>query len=400
MTSLHLIPLQHKSEELFEIALEQNNSSSPYSNITQLVNSTNLMASYQYTVFAINGPFLVVFSLTSVVIFSIMIKLRNQTSSSHRSEAKKNQRILFSLLLSLSLCSLLNMFTRIGSELTYIGTQLKTVLIVFSILKGIDRSVLCLTTLFEFLLITFVSHVFLGTTRKVGAISEKKYRILRILVLHVFTTVLTIVIITVAIFCLVVGGVSAAELGTMIANYLVLSSLIVAALAFALITSLQLSFMHYVGFLLLQSIQQGEQKILQSPSLSTFPKTQVEENPKSQSFKTLPPLSVLESVNMKRVALKKAISILIGVTFSLLFQFFGFFCIPLAVVNSTFMLIFYGLHDITLAFILILFVIIYRPLHDIQETYNESFLKQQQQHRSTTTTLEPHSKKVVASTSV
>ena len=151
---------------------------------------------------------------------------------------------------------------------------------------------------------------------------------------------------------------------------------------------------------MLQSIQQGEQKILQSPSLSTFPKTQVEENPKSQSFKTLPPLSVLESVNMKRVALKKAISILIGVTFSLLFQFFGFFCIPLAVVNSTFMLIFYGLHDITLAFILILFVIIYRPLHDIQETYNESFLKQQQQHRSTTTTLEPHSKKVVASTSV
>ena len=143
---------------LQSISNSNNNSSS---NITQ-ARPTNLLTSYQYAAFAINGPFLVVFSLTSIVIISIMIKLRNQQSqmsTSHRSEAKKNQRILFSLLLSLSLCSLLNMFTRIGSELTYIGTQLKTVLIVFSILKGIDRGVICLSTLFEFLLITFVSHV-------------------------------------------------------------------------------------------------------------------------------------------------------------------------------------------------------------------------------------------------
>ncbi|KAG2374275.1 hypothetical protein C9374_010845 [Naegleria lovaniensis] len=377
---------------LSDVAVLQlvSDNSSNMSNISSSANATrtNLMTSYQYAAFGINGPFVIVFLVLSIVIASIMMKLchdhrgrRDSTNKrNHRRDARKNQRILFSLLLTLSLCSLFNMITRIGAEMAYISTQPKTVLIVFSILKGFDRSVICLTTLFEFMLITFVSHLFLVTTRKVGAISEKKFKLLRFLVLHFFTITLVVVVGSVAVLALVVGGILAADLGTIIANYFVMTILIVAALAFTLLTFLQLAFMHYVGYLLLRSIQQGEKKILAS-SIVALPKSQSDSQSEPPSKNI--PYSKFETVNTKRVALKKAITILIGVTISIFLQCVGFFCIPFTILNSNSMLIFFGLHDSTLAAILILFIIIYRPLNEIQVTHSMSFESNQPQQLET-----------------
>ncbi|KAG2392940.1 hypothetical protein C9374_009517 [Naegleria lovaniensis] len=338
------------------------------------VNVTSQMSYYQYTVIGISIPFVFIFFVTFVTLIILIIR------SNH--EMKRNQRWLFALLIALSFASFINLFSRIGAELAFLSSSPIEAIAINDMIKAIDRCIVVAVSLIEFLLVTFVTDVFLQTTRKIGAMSDRLYTNLRRSIIS-FTVLLAVIIVPMCVLVLIVGGLGVAKVANGVRDYLMMISLIVSALSFAITVILQLSItlvsfkkwlfssihrlnpFKYIGALLLRSLKEGETRIVGTGANSAH-----EPNLGSNNN------SLSESLKIKRLALKKALIILVGVTIALVMQFVGFLCIPFAVLNQIPLLFYYVIQCMAVFSMIVLFTVIYRPLSQIQTPREEKKTKE------------------------
>ena len=112
---------------------------------------TSFFQTYQILVTALNAPF--------VVIFLLIFLIALVTYFLRRKSLKKNQHILFIMLFALQLATLLNLATRIVSELSYLESDKILADSTFLAIKAIDRCCVFVVVYIEILILAFICRV-------------------------------------------------------------------------------------------------------------------------------------------------------------------------------------------------------------------------------------------------
>lgn len=145
--SSSLLQSEHKNPQ----ATFQNNNNSSSSNSTNNTTSNFSYGLYQEIIVYSNIPFFAIFCgmlVVSVASFAIQYKT-----------VRRNQKILFGLLFALLCFVIVNMLTRIGSELTVLIPDLDTAIKTNQYVKAVDRVVVILVLYVEMLILSHICKI-------------------------------------------------------------------------------------------------------------------------------------------------------------------------------------------------------------------------------------------------
>lgn len=109
---------------------------------------------FQYMIFGVNIPFLIIYSiLFSATLISLIFSVKKQDKT------KRKTFYILILVLSLLFAVILNLLTRIGSELCYFETDPDRLERIYGLVKAIDRTMIGFTMSMELLLIDYMSFL-------------------------------------------------------------------------------------------------------------------------------------------------------------------------------------------------------------------------------------------------
>ncbi|KAF0973761.1 hypothetical protein FDP41_007148 [Naegleria fowleri] len=327
--SSSLLQSEHKNPQ----ATFQNNNNSSSSNSTNNTTSNFSYGLYQEIIVYSNIPFFAIFCgmlVVSVASFAIQYKT-----------VRRNQKILFGLLFALLCFVIVNMLTRIGSELTVLIPDLDTAIKTNQYVKAVDRVVVILVLYVEMLILSHICKILLDTTKAINKISlivYKRYQRFLITLLVIIAAVFTLVTVFVFIF----AGISSSNIvhDTTTLNYILLALLVCGGLTFLFAAIMITILLNIIGKILLSS-------------MNSELKTDVTQG----------------SHLIKKNALSRAISLQIGLSISLLCQAFGFVCIPLTILWKYNMIIFHHVYNIALCIFIVFILSIFNPLKQIQQKF-------------------------------
>ncbi|KAG2381560.1 hypothetical protein C9374_005944 [Naegleria lovaniensis] len=387
------------SVTLFEIgkhfsnSLQTNNSVETILNST-ITNSTEIFNSFQYVSFGCNFPFILIYPILAVVCLFIL-------KSEHK-EMNRNQKQLFLFLSSLCVVATWSMMTRLGAEFSSLSSSVITANIVYGVLKGVDRSITGWVTFVEFFLISNIAMVFVRSSKDIGAISEKRFKIARYCI--VGFQILVIVMTTLMALLLLVMGILKAVFGdTKLFQSFELAIFIFSTLLFMFETTLLFRILFINAATMMKALKAGEGRarrmsvhnyfnnpnnhenmnpqIVNSCEITSSPQTpasditseifpqQEHQQQRDDHAEQVYTGEQLKIIQMKQHALKKVIQILMAISVSMGCQFVAVSCIPLYFLNKYVALGFYALHNSTIAALVIMFLMTHRRVEEMQKLF-------------------------------
>jgi len=151
-TGMILSDLSRYDYDVNRVEIILQNISNVTNNGTSTTNTTSIaFGTYQQVVVYLNIPFFVIF--LSLFIFSIV------SYFIQRKTVRRNQKILFAMLFIMSIGILLNMFSRIGSELAFLSPDVNIARIVNASVKSVDRVVVVFVIYIEVLVLSHICNI-------------------------------------------------------------------------------------------------------------------------------------------------------------------------------------------------------------------------------------------------
>ncbi|EFC46497.1 predicted protein [Naegleria gruberi] len=150
------------------------NSSSTNSNTTSTTTLPSPFTTYSIITIALTSPYALIFIGLFIFTLISFILQRNQL--------KRNQVILFVLLLTLEVICVISNLTRATSELSLLAgrdAQGKINNGYYGV-KAVDRFLVSVLIFIQILILAFICYVFMATTRQIGYVTTKSYNISKI----------------------------------------------------------------------------------------------------------------------------------------------------------------------------------------------------------------------------
>ncbi|KAG2373384.1 hypothetical protein C9374_012250 [Naegleria lovaniensis] len=332
------------------------NNNSTFKNSTNTPTSTAFSA-YKINVLAFNSAFLLCYLILAFIsIASYVMQFKHM---------KRNQHVLFWILFTLEGLVLPGMLTRLGSEFGFLHPVLNEGRTITILIKTFDRGFNVLILYVEVVCMTFITFVFLQTTRAINAITAETFSKARIAIIA-FIILLGAAFVIMYLLTMILGGVTVAALNPAsgisadAANYFLLAMYLVATLLFMIASILTSVFINIIGTKLIQSLRQGRERV-KSMMAKGNGSNNGTLNSKSQEQ--------IRTFEQKRIALKKTMAIQIGMTVCLFFQVFGAIFIAINIAWSMAILIFQCFFSISSIAFISLILAIYSPLREVQKLF-------------------------------
>ncbi|KAL9645653.1 hypothetical protein ABK040_003386 [Willaertia magna] len=359
----------------------------------EITNTTvaNNFGLYSILVTSLNVPFIFVFFilfLVSLVSFLIQKK-----------QLKKNQRILFMLLFTVSISALIQNITRVACEMSYFHQDLKTADRINSGIKVIDRTMISIVLFSQICVMAFICYVFMQTTISTKFVTEMVFRrskyilISIVIIIGVVLSVLDIII--VSLHSAIAANANLSTNDVFIFQQVVLLSISVVGFFSIVAISIMLN---YYAFKLYNSLKESKNKIKEmikhnmksvesmselgntqsviSDETSTATSTTVRTTSPTVTTTGTTPMDVEmskeqeQTYKVKKTALQKTLAIQIGLTISLFVQFSGFIFIPFGLYYVKYLwCIFHMFSNCGVVLFISLLLGIYHPLTVVQKLF-------------------------------
>ncbi|KAL9645372.1 hypothetical protein ABK040_002571 [Willaertia magna] len=321
-------------------------------NVSQGNKTVNNFGDYQIAVVGINGPFVPLYLLLFVLTLTSYLL---QTKS-----LKRNQHILYSLLFVLLWCVILNLLTRIASELPYVNPDLNFANSAFFIVKSFDRTAFTIVLYVELLVMSFIGYIFLETTRAAENVSSQIIDRTEKALVWILGIILLIFIALCSIYFIFGGLMAAKSVDAATSNYLQIAIFLLAGVFFFICSVIISVLLNVFGFRLLISLQESKNKAVEMVHQKEDHDIARIETPKENY-----------TVDIKKAALRRVLILQIGLTASFMFQLIGFIFVALSPVWKYFLVIFFGISNIGIIAFVLLLIGIYNPLREVQRTHSK-----------------------------
>ncbi|KAG2393280.1 hypothetical protein C9374_006811 [Naegleria lovaniensis] len=339
-------------------------------NGTSNTTTASPFSDYNIVVVSLNSPFVLIFG---ILFLSSVISYLVQHNS-----MKRNQHILFSILFVLESLVCINMLTRIASEVALLHPVPAEGRVASVVIKIFDRCFVNMAIYVEVVLMAHICFIFAETCRAINTFNEVTFgRIKKLIIIFLF--ILGFLFVAFCGFTALTGALTVAKLpiDPALLNYLTLALFLCAAALFFISTVSVSILLNVVGRKLSQSLQDSKRRIknmLKVATSSTTPsskdnhssKEHVESHHQTDKTKSI---EQIRNYKFKKVALRKAMAIQYGLTFSLLFQFVGFIFIPISLSWNYAMNFFHMLYNIGIVAFIVLILSIYHPMREVQKLF-------------------------------
>nr|CAG4708827.1 unnamed protein product [Naegleria fowleri] len=321
-------------------------------NSSNTTTTTSPFGDYNIVVISLNSPFVLIFGilfLSSVISYLVQ-----------HNTMKRNQHILFSILA---------MLHPVPSE----GRVASVVIKIF------DRCFVNMAIYVEVVLMAHICFMFAETCRAINTFSDVTFGRIKKLIIS-FLFILGFLFVAFCAFTILMGALSIAKLpiDNAALNYATLALFLCAAALFFGSTVTVSILLNIVGRKLSQSLQDSKRRIknmLKSATSTTVNTTSTttlskdhhsKENLEQEKVKSV---EQIRNYKFKKVALRKAMAIQYGLTFSLFFQFIGFIFIPISLSWNYSMNFFHMLYNIGILVFIVLILSIYHPMREVQKLF-------------------------------
>nr|CAG4709477.1 unnamed protein product [Naegleria fowleri] len=363
--------------------------------------STSNVTSFKFDLYSdlvagLDSPFIVIFLgvfLFAVISYAMQFK-----------QLKRNQHVLFWMLFALTLFASFQNMTRLASELSFLHPVYQTAFQLNNWIKMVDRSMAAVLLYTQILIMGLISFAFMKTSRATCDISQKTFKICLALLIVIMVILFVLFLlghVMVILILHILRSINALSPKASLDYSIVIFTSPMIILLLGLIATAVL--LNTFGFRLLATLHRSKQKVknmIMKKTATTTNAANVDSDsvasvtggedspraiPNNQESKNMKEISSMDNVTlkslqkatmehdrtyqMKKQALRRVLSLQVGLSIFFFVQFIGLCFIPGAI-SWQFSLLFYHVFSNVgvLGFVIIL-LCIYHPLKEVQRLF-------------------------------